>query len=152
MSSTFSLQPLLELMQEKTDEATRRLGQLIAAEQNARSRLQMLENYRAEYAERLRQAISQGITRQVLANYQDFLARIDDAILQQRKIVSQSENNTVRGQQDWQEKNTRLKAIGTLSDRHDERERRKEDKKEQKLLDEFTTRKFATRTKDGTPE
>lgn len=152
MSSTFSLQPLLELMQEKTDEATRRLGQLIAAEQNARSRLQMLENYRAEYAERLRQAISEGVTRQVLANYQDFLARIDDAILQQRKIVSQSENNTARGQQDWQEKNTRLKAIGTLSDRHDERERRKEDKKEQKLLDEFTTRKFATRSKDGTPE
>jgi len=152
MSQPFSLQPLLELMQEKTDEATRRLGQLIAAEQNARSRLQMLEGYRNEYADRLRSAIAEGVTRQVLANYQDFLCRIDDAIGQQRQVVEQTEANTARGQQDWREKNTRLKAIGTLSERHDERERHKENRREQKLQDEFTTRKFATGSKDDLPD
>lgn len=138
-------------MQERTDEATRRLGQLIAAEQNARSRLQMLEDYRAEYAGRLRDAISNGITRQVLANYQDFLARIDDAIRQQRQVVEQSGQNTARGQQDWKEKNTRLKAIDTLSERHVERERRAENRREQKMLDEFTTRKYAA-PRDEEPE
>jgi len=152
MSQPFSLQPLLELMQEKTDEATRRLGQLIAAEQNARSRLQMLEGYRNEYADRLRSAIAEGITRQVLANYQDFLGRIDDAIRQQRQVVEQTEANTARGQQDWREKNTRLKAIGTLSDRHEEKERHKENRREQKLQDEFTTRKFAAGAKDDMPD
>lgn len=151
MSQPFSLQPLLELMQERTDEATRRLGQLIAAEQNARSRLQMLEDYRAEYAGRLRDAISNGITRQVLANYQDFLARIDDAIRQQRQVVEQSGQNTARGQQDWKEKNTRLKAIDTLSERYVERERRAENRREQKMLDEFTTRKYAA-PRDEEPE
>ena len=43
MAQPFSLQPLLELMQTRTDEATRQLGKLIAAEQSQRSRLQMLE-------------------------------------------------------------------------------------------------------------
>ena len=73
MAQAFSLQPLLELMQTRTDEATRQLGKLIAAEQNAKSRLQMLEQYREEYAQRLRDAISQGITQQSLRNYQNFL-------------------------------------------------------------------------------
>ena len=60
MAQAFSLQPLLELMQTRTDEATRQLGKLIAAEQNAKSRLQMLEQYREEYAQRMREATAQG--------------------------------------------------------------------------------------------
>jgi flagellar FliJ protein len=42
MSRDFSLQPLLDLMRDRADEATRRLGQLVAAEQNARGRLKLL--------------------------------------------------------------------------------------------------------------
>ncbi len=134
-------------MQTRTDEATRKLGQLIANEQSAKSRLQMLEDYRAEYANKLRQSITQGMTRQVLANYQDFLSRIDEAITQQTAAVRQSESNTSHGQQHWKEQHTRLKAIDTLSIRHDTKERLREGKMEQKLLDEFSSRKFAIAAK-----
>lgn len=144
MAKAFSLQPLLELMQTRSDEATRRLGQLIAAENDARSRLEMLEQYRGEYAGRLQQAITTGLTPSVLRNYQDFLARIDEAIEQQRATVQQSVSNTAAGKQHWQEQNKRLKAIDTLSIRHDTRERLVEGRREQKVLDEFTTRRFAT--------
>ena len=75
MAQTFPLQTLLELMQNRTDEASRKLGQLITAEQSQRSRLQMLEQYRDEYAQRMREATAEGITRLILRNYQDFLAR-----------------------------------------------------------------------------
>lgn len=142
MPQTFSLQPLLDLMQTRTDEATRTLGKLIAAEQSQRSRLQMLEQYREEYAQRLRDAVAQGITRLVMLNYQDFLARIDEAIEQQRIAVQDSERNTKAGQVHWQSQNKQLKAIDTLSQRHDARERYRENKIEQKLQDEFSTRKY----------
>lgn len=145
MSQPFSLQPLLELMQERTDAATRQLGQLIAAEQNAKTRMQMLEQYRAEYAERLRNAIESGTTRQVLANYQDFLSRIDEAIQQQTQVIKQSANNTQRGQQHWQQQNSKLKAIDTLAVRHEKKEQKQLEKQEQKLLDEFSTRNFHAR-------
>ncbi len=144
MAKAFSLQPLLELMHTRSDEATRRLGQLIAAENDAKSRLVMLEQYRAEYAARLNQAITTGLTPLVLRNYQDFLARIDEAIGQQREMVQQSASNTAAGKQYWQEQNKRLKAIDTLSVRHDTRERILEGKQEQKVLDEYSTRRFAT--------
>ena len=145
MTQPFTLQPLLEIMQDRTDEATRRLGQLIAAEQNAKSRLLMLEQYRDEYIQKLRDAIAQGVTQLVLRNYQDFLGRIDEAIMQQGLAVKNSEHQTASGQEHWKAQNKRLKAIDTLSQRHDNRERLKENKHEQKLLDEFTTRKFSFR-------
>ena len=122
MPQTFSLQPLLDLMQTRTDEATRTLGKLIAAEQSQRSRLQMLEQYREEYAQRLREAIAQ-----------------------QRLAVEDSERNTKAGQAHWQSQNKQLKAIDTLSQRHDARERYRENKIEQKLQDEFSTRKYGTK-------
>ncbi|PKO89304.1 MAG: flagellar export protein FliJ [Betaproteobacteria bacterium HGW-Betaproteobacteria-12] len=142
MTQPFSLQPLLEIMQTRSDEATRQLGKLIAAEQNQRSRLQMLEQYREEYAQRLREATADGVTRLILRNYQDFLARIDEAITQQKIAVGNSERSTRAGQDHWQTQNTRLKAIDTLSQRHDERERYRENRQEQKIQDEFSTRKY----------
>lgn len=144
MAQPFSLQPLLEIMQSRTDEATRKLGQLIAAEQSQKSRLQMLEQYREEYAQRMRDATAQGITRLVLHNYQDFLARIDEAIKQQRLAVVNSENSTKAGQEQWKTQNKQLKAIDTLSQRHDTRERYREGKQDQKLQDEFSSRKYST--------
>lgn len=143
MAQAFSLQPLLDLMQTRTDEATRQLGKLIAAEQNAKSRLQMLEQYRAEYAQKMSEATAQGITRSALHNYQDFLARIDQAISQQATAVRSSEQSTAAGQNHWQEQNKRLKAIDTLSLRHDAKERWREGKLEQKIQDEYVARKYA---------
>lgn len=145
MSQPFSLQPLLEIMQNRTDEASRKLGQLIAAEQSQKSRLQMLEQYRAEYAQQMSEATSRGLTRLMLHNYQDFLGRIDQAIEQQRIAVRNSENGTKAGQEHWQAENKKLKAIDTLSLRHEARERYREGKQEQKLQDEFSTRKYGTR-------
>lgn len=149
MAKPFNLEPLLEIMQSRTDESSRRLGQLIAAEQNAKSRLQLLEQYREEYAQRLRTAAGQGLTPPALRNYQDFLARIDEAVAQQRMAVSRSEVNTVAGQTEWREQNKRLKAIDTLSQRHDARERYREDRLDQKQQDEFAARKF---NRDQSPD
>lgn len=148
MAKPFNLQPLLEIMQTRTDDATRRLGQLIADEQSAKSRLQLLEQYREEYAQKMRDAIATGLTQIALRNYQDFLARIDEAIDQQRQIVARSEENTAAGQADWREQNKRLKAIDTLSQRHDARERYRENRLDQKQQDEFTTRKFSRREEE----
>ncbi len=151
MPQPFSLQTILEVMQNRTDEATRKLGRLIAAENSQRSRLQMLEDYRNEYAQRLRDAATQGVTPTVLLNYQDFLARIDEAIQQQRQAVINSEQSTKAGQEHWHTQNKQLKAIDTLSQRHEARERYQENKLDQKLQDEFAARKFANNDPSDDP-
>lgn len=151
MTRPFTLQPLLELMQTRADESTRRLGQLIAAEHSAKSRLELLVQYREEYAQRYRDAAATGLTPMALRNFQDFLARIDEAIDQQGQAVSESATNTANGQAAWREQNKRLKAIDTLSQRHEARERYRENKEGQKEQDEFVGRRYAAGLADDEP-
>ena len=146
MANKFSLQTLLDLMQTRADEATRRLGQLIAAEQSATNQLQMLEDYRAEYAVKLRDACARGVTPTTLRNYQDFLSRIDEAISVQTQTVNHSRINTATGRENWKAQNKRLKSIDTLSQRHDLREMVIDNKQQQKIQDEHSARKYAARS------
>ncbi|HRE15515.1 MAG TPA: flagellar export protein FliJ [Rhodocyclaceae bacterium] len=143
MVQAFSLQPLLELMQTRTDEASRRLGQAIAAEHSAKSRLQLLEQYREEYSQRFRDAAQNGLSPQAWRNYQEFLGRIDEAIQQQRQIVSGAELHTANGQAQWREQNKKLKAIDTLSQRHRSAQLQAEDRQEKKQQDELTSQRYA---------
>lgn len=141
MTRPFPLQTVLELMQARADEATQQLARLIASERDAKSKLDMLQQYRDEYATRFREAAQQGITQIQWQNYQDFLNRLDDAIEQQRRNVAQQERNTASGQINWQQQRKNLKAIDTLSDRHLSRETARELKRDQKAQDEFASRK-----------
>lgn len=141
MTKRFPLQTVLELMQSRTDEAARELGRRIASEKNAKAQLRLLEDYRNEYAERFRSAAQGGMTPQVWQNFQDFLARLDEAIGQQRAVVAGSERKTAAGQQQWRDEKNRLRAIDTLAVRHVDRERRVEDRREQKLTDEIAARR-----------
>jgi len=136
----FSLQPLLDLMRERTDEATRKLGLLIAAEQSERGRLELLTEYREEYLVSFREAQDRGLTLQTWRNYQEFLEQLDEAIRQQTMQVEASAENTARGQKHWKEQNTRMKAIDTLSVRHQRAEEKKFLKQEQKQHDEISAR------------
>lgn len=141
MSKPFSLQPVLELMQTRTDDATQELGRLVSAEQDAKNRLSMLQQYRSEYTDRLQQAAERGISQQEWQNFQAFIAKLDEAIGQQSQIVAESGRQTAAGQAHWLEQRNRLKAMHSLSDRHAEAERYRDGKQEQKLSDEFSARR-----------
>jgi flagellar FliJ protein len=136
----FSLQPILELMQNRADEATRRLADLIANENSAKSKFQMLQEYRDEYASRFQQAAQKGISQNEWHNYQEFLYRLDEAIDLQGKTVGQEERNTKAGQTHWQQQRIKLKAFDTLSQRHKTSELELEVRREQKIQDEFASR------------
>lgn len=140
MTKPFPLQTVLELMQERSDDATRHLAHLIANEKDAKAKLNLLLGYRDEYAGRFREAAQNGLTQRGWQNFQHFLARLDEAILQQREIVAQRARNTADGQVNWQAQRKKLKAFDTLSERHFANELARETKREQKLQDEFAAR------------
>ena len=142
MAKPFSLQPLLDLMHERVDEAVRRLGERIAAEQSARSRLEILGQYRQEYVDRFRNAQSDGMTPLAWKNYQEFLDKIDTAIAEQSQRVEEAAHATAESRNDWQAQNTRLKALDTLAARQRQNEEHQELRREQKNLDEFALRRF----------
>lgn len=140
MVKPFPLQTLLDLSQLRMDDAARRLGELLAGEQEAGARVVLLQQYRDEYHQRFVAAASSGIGRDAWSNYQSFLARLDDAIVQAQAMVLQSKQRTAAGQREWVDKRGRVKAFDTLSQRHHSREQSVENRQEQKAQDEHATR------------
>jgi flagellar FliJ protein len=140
MTQPFPLQTILELMQDRADEATRNLARLIASEKDAKAKLDLLLNYHDEYSGRFRAAAQNGLTQHEWQNFQQFLGRLDEAIEHQRGIVATQVKNTAAGQAQWQEQRKKLKAFDTLSARHFASENAKEEKRQQKLQDEFAAR------------
>ena len=140
MTKPFALQTVLELMQTRADDATQNLARLIASERDARNKLELLQQYRDEYATRFQQAAKNGISPREWHNYQEFLNRLDEAVDAQRKTVEQQIQNTAVGQMLWQQQRTKLKAFDTLSERHFAKENAKQQKREQKTQDEFSAR------------
>ena len=148
MAKPFSLQTVLELMQARADEATQQLARLIANERDARNKLEMLQHYRDEYASRFQQAAQNGLTPREWHNYQEFLGRLDEAIAAQTKAVTLQAQNTAAGQTNWQQQRKKLKAIDTLSERHHASEEAHEQRRDQKVQDEFAARFKESKTRD----
>lgn len=148
MIAKFPLQSLLDLSQLRLDEATRRLGDLIAVEAQATERLELLVQYRDEYHTRFLAAAQDGLAPDQWRNYQSFLGRLDGAIAQARELVVQSQQRKAAGQQEWLDKRAQEKAYDTLASRHRARVHYAERRQEQKAFDEHSARKHQIKDPD----
>lgn len=145
MSNPFPLKPLLELSQTRMDEAARKLGELIASEQEGARKLQLLQDYRDEYEARFQEAARNGLRPEEWRNFTAFIGRIDDAIAVQKAQVERSKQMTMAGQDAWLLQRNKVKAFDTLQKRHDEGEAKKAARHEQRQLDEHSAKRFSSR-------
>jgi flagellar FliJ protein len=142
MAQGFRLQPLLDRAQEEMEEATRRLGELVAEVQSQQQKLEMLFGYHREYQNKLNDAMRLGIQPDVWRNYSAFLSRLEQAINEQKRQVNQAEQNANNGQSYWVEQRNRVKAFEALGQRHNMIVQKKEAKQEQKAADEHAAKRF----------
>lgn len=148
MSKSFTLQPLLELSQERLDAVTRKLGELIATEQEGARKLELLHSYRAEYAARFQDAARNGLSPDAWRNYSTFISRIDEAISAQSFQLDQSKQLTAAGQQAWVAQRNKVKAFDTLQQRHNAEQLKQFARQEQKQLDEHSAKQFSKKQQD----
>lgn len=142
MAKPFPLQPLLDLAQDRMDDAARRLGELIARENEDQRKLEMLEHYRTEYLARFNEAARNGLGPDAWRNYSAFIGKIDEAIEQQRRQLERTRHHTATGQQAWVTERNQVKAFDTLSRRHQEGLLHQEARQEQRASDEHSAKLF----------
>jgi len=143
MTKPFSLQSVMNLAQHQNDSATRKLGQLNKQQQNAQQQLETLRQYRRDYQMRLQEATQGGMDPAELRNFQEFINKLDEAIIQQQKTVEQSKMSTQAGRGEYDLTRRKLKSFDTLHQRHIEEQKQIAEKSEQKSLDEHTGRLVA---------
>lgn len=145
MSQKLPLALLIELAKTKTDQATRRLGQLQNTHTSAVEKLDMLQQYRQEYLEQMNGQMRDGVAAASVRNFQHFIGTLDGAIEQQRALTVQADTRLGHGRSDWQDSKRRLSSFDTLADRVRQQEMIIVNRKEQRDSDERSARQFYLR-------
>lgn len=143
-----SLQKLIELSQEQSNESAKKLGRLNAQYREAEQKLNLLLNYRQSYQQQLQNASRNGMGHAEWRNFMTFIHKLDAAIIEQRRAVQYAESSRLAGCDEYQSCQRKLNAFDTVSQRHQKIRALKQKKIEQNETDEFSSNRFARRDFD----
>lgn len=136
MAKPASLNLLIDLKKDETNKVVKQLQQYQAERRNADNQLSTLLVYREDYTERLQKATEKGITAANYHNFRQFIVTLDEAILQQNKVVAQIDTKIEQSQQQWYAEKRRLNSYEALQTRHMQQQIKKENRAEQLASDE----------------
>lgn len=137
-----SLDLLVNAAHDAVDTAAKAVQQAANERSAAQEQLDMLHNYRLDYAQRLLESGQGGLTASNYLNFRRFLNTLDDAISQQNSIVAHSESQLAAGRQQWQAEKQRLGAFEALQNRQLQQQALKEARREQRASDEIAAHLF----------
>jgi len=140
MAKSSTLNMLIDLARNDTDDAARELAKMAKARQEAQQQLDALHSYRKDYAERLQEASKSGLTASNYHNFRQFIATLDDAVSQQNKILEQLDAKLQQGRDAWLAEKRRLNSFETLQTRQLRHQAVIEARREQRLTDEMSAR------------
>src|SRR5262245_6629674 len=117
----------------------REAGQLASSEQRlveCERKLTELKQYEQDYRDGFNARVTAGMGGNGLRDYQQFLARLMEAIRQQTQVVARMRAERDAQQDQWREAATRTKAIDQVVENWKQDERRHADRVEQRESDE----------------
>lgn len=132
---------LRDLTEKELTKTTTRLGRARQAHVQESSRLELLETYASQYRQQLQNTIVDGgISILALQTHQNFLASLDHVVAQQVRQVSASQERVDDMLAIWKRDKQRANAFNTLKNRAETQKLIKENRLEQKMMDEFARR------------
>ena len=140
MASISSIDTLSDISRRASEEAIARLGQANQNLQKAQQKLSILHDYHQSYKQRLQHDMQSGLTISHYNNYVGFLANLEKAVDQQRREVAMSEQIVEQHRAQWQLCERKRLSFETLKTRANSQRLIKENRREQKLNDEFAER------------
>lgn len=134
------LKLLKEIAVKEVDLAAEALAHAMKAESEAKSKYEMLLEYRQEYVKNLNKILEAGMGAEAYQNFQNFFKKLDQAITGQQEVLEMTKQQVNIQRQLWQESQRKKLSYEVLAQRSDKRELKVEQKRDQKLMDEFAMR------------
>ena len=141
MASPSALNTLIDLAHKETDEAAKQLGVALRAGDEAMQKLDLLLQYRNDYAERCQSNLTTGISTTHFNNFQVFMQKLDHAISGQQKVVNDTQQRIAQARAAWQACEQKKMAFVTLAERANREQSRRELWRDQKQNDEHAARR-----------
>lgn len=140
MANPSALDTLIDLANKETDEAAKLLGATLRAGEEADQKLDLLMQYRDDYAARCQSNLATGISTTHFNNFQAFMQKLDHAIAGQQKVVSDAKQRIAQARAAWQACEQKKMSFVTLADRASKESARRELWLDQKQNDEHAAR------------
>jgi flagellar protein FliJ len=110
------------------------------AERACTAQLSQLEGYRSDYEARWNQQFSQGGEMNLVRCYHDFMARLNQAVDQQRNALQMAARQREAAQTTLRERELRVASVSKLMERRSREIRLGFERREQKQFDEMSAR------------
>lgn len=141
MATTSPMDVLRDLAQQQLDDTTSRLGKVQQDYTRAVTQLEQLEAYEQEYQQNLQSNIvSRGISVVDWVNQQSFIDSLGKVVRQHEGHVTNCKQSVDLTLSSWRSDKQRLNAFDTLKSRAESVRTLKENRLEQKMMDEFAQR------------
>lgn len=142
MANLSSIQTLTELSVRASEQAMARLGKANQEHSQAMEKLNILQDYHQSYARQLQQDMSNGLPLNQYHNYVGFLASLEKAVAQQQMEVARKLNQVEQQRREWQQCERKRLSFSTLKNRIQSHQQSLENRRDQKLNDEFAERSY----------
>lgn len=139
MKKSRRMQILVDLAKRKEDSAAQQLARDKAKVQYDEQKLNELREYAGQY-ESERNLL--GLSAYLTTNYQHFVNRVQQAIVQQEAAVGRSEQQADMSMRRWLQARSKTKSMDWLKEKNHKAELVVEAKQEQRQSDEFAMRRF----------
>lgn len=149
MTRSKRLEVVGEVLQDREDDRAKQLRAAEAAAQAEEQRLTELIGYRDDYQQSLVAKQRSGMSAPLLRDFQAFLAKLEQAIAQQRERVANARRARDGDHQSWREAATKSAAVDALVTRCRTEERKQEDQREQRASDERALRAYRDQQERG---
>jgi flagellar FliJ protein len=140
MATRSALNTLIDLANKDADEAAKRLGEVLRICEEADQKLDLLQQYRDDYALRCQTSLANGISATHFNNFQVFMQKLDHAIVGQQTVVSHAKQRADQARAAWLVCEQKKMSFVTLSDRANKEDARRESWRDQKQNDEHAAR------------
>lgn len=134
------LKMLNDIAEKEVELATEALARAMKAADDAQKKHGMLIEYRQGYLHDMNKSLATGMGAEAYQNFQNFLKKLEQAIVGQLEVVEFTKQQVKVHRELWQESQKKKLSYDVLIERSDKRANKLEQKKDQKLMDEFATR------------
>ncbi len=117
MKKTQRLRVVIELYRRQEKQALEKLGVCQQHYNSAVAKLESLKQYRRDYEQRDLSQGGQNFSSQQFAEYRIFLAKLDQAINDQKNIIQQKKQAVMQQQQQWQRQHQKTESLKKLDEK-----------------------------------
>lgn len=140
MSKPSALDILIQMSKELLDNSSIQLASARRSEDQARTFLDTLRNYRDEYIKEMQRLMQNGMDAMTVGYYRDFLRSLDSAISQATQTIEREVKTVEKTQDEWRENHGKHSSFNALKQKRTNQESQINQRKEQRESDAMASR------------